>query len=160
MDSSVTIEGGMSSHLKDAARKHLRTLSLENCFGVSLTLKQGDSVTRLDEISASQNFRHFMNRMNSSIYGKGFKRFGKKLNVIPVLERSSTNRLHYHLIFQNPYPDDPAAFARLIESEWAKTRFGYIQSHIDELIDHGWTDYITKFKSASDGIDWENYRWN
>jgi len=76
------------------------------------------------------------------------------------LNRGNLNRLHYHLILQNPYPDDPGAFSRLIESEWAKTRFGYVQSHIDELIDHGWIDYITKFRTASDDIDWANYHWN
>ena len=147
----------LSSRHREAVQGYLHALSLENCFGVSLTMKQGDSGTHLDEIMASQNFRHFMNRLNSSVYGKRFKRFGQRLNVVPVLERSSTNRLHYHLILQNPYPKDPATFTRLIESEWAKTRFGYVQSHIDEQIDHGWTDYITK--SAGDGTDWGNFHW-
>lgn len=101
-----------------------------------------------------------MNRLNYSVFGKRFQKYGTRLNVVPVLERSSTNRLHYHVTIQNPYPDNPAAFTRLIESEWAKTRFGYVQTHIDELIDHGWTDYITKSKTASDGIDWENYHWS
>ena len=146
--------------LKEAVQGFLHALSLENCFGVSLTMKQGETGTRLDEISASQNFRHFMNRLNHSVFGKRFQRYGKRLNVVPVLERSSTNRLHYHVTIQNPYPKDPAAFTRLIETEWAKTRFGYVQTHIHELIDQGWTHYITKFKTASDGIDWENYHWN
>ena len=148
----------LSSRHREAVQGHLLALSLENCFGVSLTMKQGDAGNHLDEIRASQNFRHFMNRLNGSVFGKRFKRFGQRLNVVPVLERSSTNRLHYHLILQNPYPTDPATFTRLIESEWAKTRFGYVQSHIDEQIDHGWTKYITK--SASDGVDWENYHWS
>jgi len=92
----------LSSRHREAVQGYLHALSLENCFGVSLTMKQGDSGTHLDEIMASQNFRHFMNRLNSSVYGKRFKRFGQRLNVVPVLERSSTNRLHYHLILQNP----------------------------------------------------------
>lgn len=87
-------------------------------------MKQGETGTRLDEISASKNFRHFMNRLNNSVFGKRFQRYGMRLNVVPVLERSSTNRLHYHVTIQNPYPNDPAAFSRLIETEWAKTRFG------------------------------------
>jgi hypothetical protein len=146
--------------LRLKVQEYLHTLPMDHCFGVSLTLKQSESGTHLDEIRASQNLRHFLNRLNSSVYGKRFKRFGQKLNIVPVLERSSTHRLHYHLILQNPYPDDPSAFSRLIEAEWAKTRFGYVQSHIDEQIDHGWAKYITKFKNAGDGIDWENLHWS
>jgi hypothetical protein len=76
------------------------------------------------------------------------------------LERSLSHRLHYHLVLQNPYPENPATFSRLVEALWSKTQFGYVQSHIDQQIDRGWTHYITKFKTASDGIDWENYHWN
>jgi len=144
----------------DAVRGHLLALNLDGCVGVSLTFRQGRDGIRLDEIRAAQNLRHFLNRLNSSVYGKRFKRFGVKLNVVPVLERSSTGRIHYHLILQNPFPSDSARFCDLIETEWAKTHFGFIQTHVDEQIDHGWTDYITKFKTASDGVDWENYHWN
>ena len=148
------------AQLKDAVRRQLFALKLDNCLGVSLTLRQGRDGFTLDGIRASQNLRHFLNRLNSSVYGKRFKRFGVRLNVVPVQEQSSSGRIHYHLILQNPFPDDSAAFERLIESEWSKTHFGFLQTHVDEGIDHGWTDYITKFKTASDGVDWENYHWN
>ena len=105
----------MFRQLKDAVQGHFHALPLENCFGVTLTLKQSAEGVYLDEIRASQNLRHFLNRLNSSVYGKRFKRFGQKLNVVPVLERSSTHRLHYHLILQNPYPENPALFTRLVE---------------------------------------------
>jgi hypothetical protein len=145
---------------KDAIRKHLFALNLDDCVGVSLTLRQGHQGIVLDEIRAAQNVRHFLNKLNSAVYGKRFKRFGMKLNVVPVLERSTTNRIHYHLILQNPFPADSAGFYRLIEGEWAKTHFGFIQTHVHDQINHGWTDYITKTTSASDGVDWENYHWN
>ena len=145
---------------RDAVRHYLADYELSNCFGVSLTLKQNTSGVYLDDIRASQNLRHFLNLLNSEVYGKRFRRFGKKLNVIPSLERSLSHRLHYHLILQNPYPENPTTFSRLVEALWSKTQFGYVQSHIDQQIDQGWTHYITKFKTASDGIDWENYHWN
>ncbi len=50
-------------------------MTLENCFGVSLTLKQSVEGVHLDEIRASRDLRHFLNRLNSSVYGKRFKRF-------------------------------------------------------------------------------------
>jgi len=101
-----------------------------------------------------------MNRLNASVYGKAFKRFGKRLNVIPSIEKSTEGRLHYHLILQNPYPADPQKVKALIEEQWSKTLFGYRQTHIHWRIDHGWTDYITKLRSTGDGIDWECYHWN
>ncbi|MBX3735605.1 MAG: hypothetical protein KF715_02860 [Candidatus Didemnitutus sp.] len=101
-----------------------------------------------------------MNRLNYAVFGKRFQRHGVRLRVIPVIERSSTGRLHYHLVLQNPYPDTPELFERLIETEWRKTPFGYFETHVHQQIDHGWTDYISKTKTASDGIDWATYHWN
>ncbi len=77
-----------SSELKKAIQEYLSEVPLTNCFGVSLTLKQNTSGVYLDDIRASQNLRHFLNLLNSEVYGKRFRRFGKKLNVIPSLERS------------------------------------------------------------------------
>jgi hypothetical protein len=145
---------------KDAVRRQLFALNLDGCVGLSLTFRQGRDGIALDEIRAAQNVRHFLNRLNSSVYGKRFKRFGIKLNVVPVLERSTAGRIHYHLILQNPFRSDSARFCDLIETEWAKTHFGFLQTHVDQQIDHGWTNYITKFKTASDGVDWENYHWS
>ncbi len=147
-----------NEQLRTVIQSYFRNCELDQCLGVSLTLKQCVDGTFLDEIKASQNLRHFMNRLNSSVFGKAYQRFQKRLRVIPVLERSSTNRLHYHLILQSPYPHDPIKAVALIEDEWGKTRFGYRQTHVHQQIDHGWTDYITK--SASDGVDWENYHWS
>jgi hypothetical protein len=76
------------------------------------------------------------------------------------LERSHAGRLHYHLVLENPFPDDPLRSDTLIEQEWTKTRFGYRETHIDHKIDQGWVRYITKSKDASDGIDWDNFHWN
>jgi hypothetical protein len=101
-----------------------------------------------------------MNRLNASVHGKAFKRFGRRLNVIPSIEKSSEGRLHYHLVLQDPYPDDPQRTKALIEEQWGRTCFGYRQTHVHWQIDRGWTDYITKLRTASDGIDWENYHWN
>ena len=145
--------------LQSALQKHIRTLPLNDCLGVSLTLKQFVDGARLDVIRASQNLRHFMNRLNASVYGNAFKRFGRRLNIIPAIEKSSDGR-HYHLILQNPYPEDPQRTKALIEEQWSKTRFGHSQTHLHWPLDHGWSDYITKLRSTGDGIDWECYHWN
>ena len=74
-------------HIRIAARDLLSTLNLNYCLGVSLTMKQSRECIILDEMRASQNLRHFLNKINNIVYAKRFKRFGKKLNVIPVLEK-------------------------------------------------------------------------
>ena len=148
-------------------QRYFRQYDLDGCLGVSLTLKQFALGVKLDEIRASKNLRHFLNFLNTEVYGKRFKRFGKKLNVIPALEHSSSGRLHYHLALQKPVSRCPEmaqeadkAFLALIENCWKRTPFGYEQIHIHERVDHGWTDYITKTAHAGDGIDWLNHTWN
>ena len=148
-------------------QQHFRQYDPDGCLGVSLTLKQFALGVKLDEIRASKNLRHFLNLLNTEVYGKRFKRFSKRLNVIPSLERSSSGRLHFHLLLQKPVsrhpemgPDADKAFLALIESCWKRTPFGYDQIHIHDRIDHGWTDYITKNANAGDGIDWQNHTWN
>jgi hypothetical protein len=148
-------------------QRWFRQYDLESCLGVSLTLKQFAEGVKLDDIRASKNLRHFLNFLNTEIYGKRFRRFGKKLNVIPALERSSSGRLHYHLVLQKPQSRHPEmaqeadkAFLALIQSCWKRTPFGYEQIHIHDRVDHGWTDYISKTANAGDGIDWQNHNWN
>jgi hypothetical protein len=148
-------------------QQHLRGYDLDGCLGVSLTLKQFAEGVKLDEIRASKNLRHFLNLLNSEVYGKRFKRFGKRLNVIPALERSSSGRLHYHLVLQKPQSrhveiaqEADKAFLSLVENCWKRTPFGYEQIHIHDRIDHGWTDYISKNANTGDGIDWLNRTWN
>lgn len=150
-----------------AIQRYFRQYDLNGCLGVSLTLKQFALGVKLDEIRASKNLRHFLNFLNTGVYGKRFKRFGKRLNVIPALERSSSGRLHYHLVLQKPQSRHPEmaqdadkSFLELIENCWKRTPFGYEQIHIHDRVDHGWTDYITKNAITGDGIDWQNHTWN
>lgn len=49
---------------------------------------------RLNELSASQNFRHFMNRLNRAAFGKAAQRYGKGLAVVPILEGGSNRVTH------------------------------------------------------------------
>jgi hypothetical protein len=70
---------------------------------VTLTMKQyriietdkGQTVQGLTADEARKNFRHFMSRLNRSMYGNGPKRH----YVIPVLEGMATGKnLHYHCV--------------------------------------------------------------
>lgn len=119
-------------------------------------MKQFSDFEYLNEISSSKNLRHFMNVLNKKIYKNRFSRYQKKLQIFPVLENSVTDRLHYHLIIEKPSDIDLMSFKSMIRSEWHKTRFGHREVHIQDSIDQGWIDYITKFHTSTDQVDWEN----
>jgi len=122
---------------------------------LTLTMKQRDQFGKLDKIEASKNFRHFMNRLNQKALGNKFRRFGAKLEVLPVLERSYGGRLHYHAFIENPF-DDVANLKGEISWVWSKTRWGYDEIDVQEIYnDVGWLNYITK-SQILDNIDYEN----
>ncbi|MBC2596122.1 hypothetical protein H5P28_17780 [Ruficoccus amylovorans] len=127
-------------------------------------MKQHSGGFKLDEVRASKNFRHFMNILNKKTFGKAFQRFGKRISVVPVMENSENERLHFHALLQCPDKYSSTAgqaiFALKAQSLWKKTHFGYDQTSSRLAADEGWTGYITKLKGQADQIDWENFHWN
>ena len=121
---------------------------------VTLTLKQRDGGSRLDAIEASKNLRHFLNRLNSRAFGNASQRFGKKVEVIAVLEASYAGRLHYHLALKNPFTTMAVCQSAIAEC-WSKTRWGYDEVDVQPIYSSGWISYITKSKTI-DGWDVEN----
>ena len=144
--------------LNGRLKEYVKDFDVNNTFGVTLTLRQGIKNQKLDDISSSQNLRHFLNVLNQKVFGNQVKRFNKGLRVLPILEMSKGNRLHYHLTLENPYPKDPNRFSDLIEVTWNKTKFGNRHVHIHKNVNWEWNDYITKFNNSSDQVDWMNYR--
>jgi hypothetical protein len=112
-----------------------------------------------DDINASENFRHFRKRLDHAILGSRAKRYGARLRMLAVIERSADHRLHYHCIIERP---DYCSLERLdaaIREQWLKTDFGYRQVDIQDQSDAGWIDYILKQRqkrSLFDSIDWAN----
>jgi len=146
----------MNMELKEAIKDYVNNFDLTNCFGVTLTMKQGVDNKSLDNINSSQNLRHFLNILNKKCFGNAFKRFDKRLRVFPSLERSSTSRWHYHLALENPFPSNPMKFERMIESAWFKTSYKHRRIEIKHKVNAGWGDYITKFDHRDNEIDWGN----
>lgn len=135
---------------------------------VTLTMKQGllaangnsSTFVRLTCQEASQNFGHFMNCMNRQVFGQAFKRYGKRLPVIPVLEGGNGSHLHYHATIECPRDDLELGFKSLIRSTWLKTQWGRREMDIKIDADEGWLGYISKERDKPDydlSIDWLNY---
>lgn len=153
--------------LIDSMNKWIRSKTFDNGVSVTLTMKQfiisGDYSFPLDHNSSTKNFRYFKNILNGKVFGNSYKRYGKELKMLVVLEKSISDRLHFHSIIEKPSRFEVDQFDDLIRKSWYKTLFGYssidIQhpSSIDE--EEGWINYIMKRKTKEDfstSIDLEN----
>jgi hypothetical protein len=138
-------------------------------FAVTLTLRQcvtvpngTTSVTQwLTDTAATQNMRHFLNKLDRSVFGKAAVRFGKRIGCVPVLEGGAGKRIHYHAVIDCPRPDLVGEFPALLSDAWRTTMWGYWQVDCQTNADNGWLTYITKVRdkpNLADAIDWTNLR--
>ena len=111
---------------------------------------------RVDPIDCSTNLRHFLNRLNRSIYGNQARKGLRKLRVLPVLERDKSGRYHYHLHLEQPSDKSGVDLSYHIMSLWPKTRlaldgFGRRdRNDINLEVDQGWVAYMTKLRSKEE----------
>jgi hypothetical protein len=153
---------------------------------ITLTLKQAfkrkdcrEIYTSIDEYQSRRAFHHFMNLLNRAVYGNAYRRNGKRLRVIPILERGDfwidgvfekvcyPKRWHYHAAIEPPPHIDADSFKALIEQCWAHVDWGYRRILVRPNADRGWIDYMLKPSQKSgfyvgsdcdwsDCIDWES----
>jgi hypothetical protein len=116
----------------------------------------------LNEYQCREAFRHFMKMLNRRTYGKASYRYGKRINVVPILEKETHRRWHIHAAIEPPHHMDAAQFENLIQHCWRKTHWGYDRITIDQSADHGWINYMLKSSQKSeleywvDCIDWKS----
>ena len=144
---------------------YIKEIKFVDPYSVTLTEKKcfvGFNKTRiwLDPIKSSRNTKHFLNRINQSIFKNSFHRYGKRMKSFGVMEKSKKdNRPHVHLILEKPDRIDEIEFEKLINECWGKTNFGYEHTHVKQIYSDGWLDYLLKDRTKTDlltDIDWEN----
>ena len=143
----------------EAVERFIKSVQFQNPTAVTLTMKKRAGARGADSIIASENFRHFRNRLNHAVLGSRAKRYGARLTMVVVLEISADHRLHFHCIIDRPCHYSVTEFAAIIREQWWKTDFGYHQVDVQDQSDAGWTDYILKQRqktSLFDSIDWLN----
>ena len=138
-------------------RDWIKDIELSNPFAITLTTFSNT------KISHSQNFKQFMNRLNQSFLKSSFRRYNKRLTVIPIKEGSVKTHTHYHCVIDNPYPDRNKEFVQLVKDSWGKTLLGFSKSKysidIQPMYSNGWIEYMTKCSSKTDikdSVDWDN----
>ena len=153
----------------ESAKSHFFDTSSWGAFcDVTLTLKQtrqSDSGgwVKIDDYRCRQAFRHFMSLLNRAVYGAAFRRHGKRLRVLPVLERGevharalrswergTSGRWHIHCAIELPSHCDAVALERLIRNCWAKVEWSSGRILVRDGANAGWINYMLKNRQKSD----------
>ena len=136
--------------IKESFLEFANSILWSNPYAVTLTLKQRVDNLAIDIMIASQNLKHFLNRLNRWFFGNGSTRFNKSIQVVPIIENN-----HSHI--------NELDFDHAIRQCWLKTKWGYNHIDIQPMTDNGWIKYISKVNTKSEydlAIDWVNLRKN
>src|ERR1700722_225193 len=74
---------------------------------LTVTLRQArradnGSWIKLDQNQCRKAFRGFMHRVDNAVYGNAARRNGKRVKVLPVIEKEAHGRWHYHAAIELP----------------------------------------------------------
>jgi len=153
----------------ESAKSHFfNTSSWGEFCDVTLTLKQARQPdqggwVKIDEYRCRKAFRHFMNLLNRAVYGAAFRRYGKKLRVLPVLEKGevrvralrswecgTSGRWHIHCAIELPSHFDGIALERSIRDCWGKVEWGCGRILVRDGANAGWISYMLKDRQKSE----------
>jgi hypothetical protein len=147
--------------IRKATVKFCNLQAFNDPCAVTLTMKQRVESMELDSIACSRNFNHFSNRLNKAILRNSFTRYGNRIPMIAVLEKSYSQRYHYHTMIDRPDHVTRDEFKEVVCDCWNRTLWGYRENDFQfDGSTAGWIDYITKLSTKetySDYIDWQNF---
>ena len=139
---------------KEAVFRFCDTSHWRSAVGLTLNMKQSirtasGGFVQIDESTAKKAFGRYMNVLNRRIYNFAFRRFGKRLRVIPILEKSEEGRWHYHVAIEPPLFMDADSFSDMAMDVWSTTPLGYGHGHVTIDVDTGWIAYMAKRRGKS-----------
>jgi hypothetical protein len=155
----MTFRSAVDGRCSDELRALFDSSPFQNPAAVTLTTKKRVGCRNADHMVASENFQHFMNRLNHRILGSAAKLHGRQLKTVAVIESIADGRLHYHAMIDRPHYCSFETFKDAVVDQWLRTDFGYRQIDIQDAATLGWTDYMLKSRqklSLLDSIDWTN----
>jgi hypothetical protein len=136
-----------------------------NPTAVSLTFKEafhnGQGWVRISRYNCAPNLRHFLNSLNRNCFGPRWRKHGRGVDVIPVLEQNASGRFHYHLAINRPEVLSNNEFDALVRVFWLRTHWGHREIDCGPA-DSGWLYYVAKEYSKATydlSFDWENFHY-
>jgi hypothetical protein len=146
---------------------HFDTSQWHSICDLTVTFRQASQAEngawiKLDENQSHKAFKVFMHRLDNAVYGNAARRVGKRVKVIPVIEKDRNGRWHYHAAIELPSHIDGVQFEQMVRECWSKVDWGYDRILLRDNADRGWLDYILKprqksgLEAWSDCIDWES----
>jgi hypothetical protein len=141
------------STLKDDTPYNMYTFGLKQCIGT------GYSEQCLDADVAQQNMKHFIRSLNRFSYGNNYHRTSNKLTILPVLEYSSNDRFHHHILIQKPKDVAWDELNSAVTELWGKTLWSQPRVHIASNCDIGAVSYVTKLETDFCQVDTANQTW-
>jgi hypothetical protein len=141
----------------ESAKSHFfDTSSWGDFCDVTLTIKQSHQPesggwAKIDDYQCREAFQHFMNLLNRAVFGPAFRRHGKRLRVLPVLEKGEvraralrswecgiSGRWHIHCAIELPLHFDAVGLEKLIRECWAKVAWGHSRILVRDGANAGW----------------------
>jgi hypothetical protein len=93
-----------------------------------------------------------MNRLNRQLYGAAFRHHGKRLRVIPIIEKSAEGRWHYHVAIEPPVFMEAVDFSKVAMDIWLNSSLGYAHGDTTVNADTGWIAYMAK-RGGKSGLE-------
>ncbi len=151
---------------KAAVRRWLTGLRDEFQFAVTLTLKQlmpvlttrGAYVRKLRRADCDAIASRFVQKLNRQAFGKSAERHNKSLRYLAVVEgQRSAKNLHLHFAIGGlPSTYQLNEFPRMVKNSVDQVKELDVE-HDVQIMDSGWTDYITKElgREDTDNVLWQ-----
>jgi hypothetical protein len=146
----------------------LDTKGWRSVWAVTLTIKKcletPVAVVPCSEMECKAAFNRFMHMLNERVYRNAYKRYGKRLRVLPVLERGELDgRYHFQISIEPPAHLDPDQFEELLRSCWyGKVYWANERVDVNRSGNGTWTKYCLKqdqksyCESLLDSVDLDN----
>jgi hypothetical protein len=135
-------------------------------FAVTLTLRQsipvltniGAHIRKLRREDCDAIAKRFTQKLNRQAFGKAAERYGKSLRFLAVVEGQRTGKnLHLHMAVGNfPASYLPNQFPTMVKNAVDLVAELDVE-HDVQIMDSGWTDYITKElgRKDTDNVLWQ-----
>ncbi len=151
---------------KSATRTWLTGLRTQFQFAVTLSIKQttvvktdrGIHVRKIRRVDCDAIAKRFTQKLNRQAFGNAAERYNKSLRYLAVVEGERTGKnLHLHFAVGN-FPSSylPNQFSTMVKN--AVDLVDELDTHHDvQVMDSGWTDYITKElgRKDTDNVLWQ-----